>query len=487
MSGNPVLSAQNPPSSGPHADAGPEQIVNANEQVILNGRNSIYQGDTHHAAQFYWQQTAGPQVVLHHPTEPISFFSTAGLTTLPALLRFSLTVTDPDQHSHTDFVTVSVRRPGAGETLIQADAGPDQNVAPGSQVMLDGQNSASNTGEALHYQWQQTEGIPVILENAESAHPFFTSPPGEYSKTLGFQLTVNNAQQLSASDQIIINLTQKIPPVAFATGPQTTEEGRTVTLKGGITNDLPLKAIRWTQLQGPPVTLSTPAQGATTFIAPAVSSDQILTFELQATTKSGLQASKKISLQVTDNGHPVNGLRNLMQTRLQVTPFNRIDFTITNGSLVSLNPLDPKDFEDSKNKPEEIPFSVLELTIKTNQRGGTATVEAELFPYLDDNYLWYEYKPEAKTPWQPFSTQPTPNKTFSIYTFDLKDDGFGDQDNRKNGIITARIAAAQRGFYEVEKAGPGGSGSLDFLFLLLPSLRPVIRRFRGTLMPINKR
>jgi hypothetical protein len=69
-----------------------------------------------------------------------------------------------------------------------ADAGPDQTVAPGAIVALDGSGSLPTNGGTLTFLWQQLAGTPVFLSNPHSAITTFVAPYS--SAVLTFQLTV---------------------------------------------------------------------------------------------------------------------------------------------------------------------------------------------------------------------------------------------------------------------------------------------------------
>jgi hypothetical protein len=81
-----------------------------------------------------------------------------------------------------------------------ADAGGDQAVTTGSQVMLDGSGSSDPDGTSLSYQWVQTSGPVVALGSPTAVKPTFTPPSaGSY----GFQLTVSDGA-LSAVDSVTV-------------------------------------------------------------------------------------------------------------------------------------------------------------------------------------------------------------------------------------------------------------------------------------------
>jgi len=73
-----------------------------------------------------------------------------------------------------------------------ADAGPDQSVAPGDLVILDGSTSSDPDGNVpLAYTWTQTGGPSVTLSNATASQPTFTAPASP--ATLSFDLVVHDA------------------------------------------------------------------------------------------------------------------------------------------------------------------------------------------------------------------------------------------------------------------------------------------------------
>jgi hypothetical protein len=85
-----------------------------------------------------------------------------------------------------------------------ANAGPNQSVAPGSIVTLDGSGSFDPGGGALTYSWTQTSGPMVTLSSGTSPKPTFTAPT--MAATLTFGLVVQNATTSSSQSQVTVTV-----------------------------------------------------------------------------------------------------------------------------------------------------------------------------------------------------------------------------------------------------------------------------------------
>ena len=88
------------------------------------------------------------------------------------------------------------------------DAGSDISAASGNVVRLQGSASASGTGE-LNYRWQQTSGVSMTLQQADSANVQFTAP--SISATLVFELTVTDGTGASSSDTVSVTVQAPAP------------------------------------------------------------------------------------------------------------------------------------------------------------------------------------------------------------------------------------------------------------------------------------
>lgn len=89
-----------------------------------------------------------------------------------------------------------------------ADAGHDMEVAPGEEVMLDGSRSYDPDFGISSYQWSQTDGRDVGLEDAISAKAGFTAPQldEEDEMILTFQLSVTDTSGITQKDTVSVKV-----------------------------------------------------------------------------------------------------------------------------------------------------------------------------------------------------------------------------------------------------------------------------------------
>ncbi|MEI7840648.1 MAG: DUF1566 domain-containing protein [Methylococcaceae bacterium] len=85
-----------------------------------------------------------------------------------------------------------------------ANAGADQNVSLSTRVTLSAAQSFDRDGTIKIYQWLQTKGGKVVLQNPKSAAPSFVS--SKKVETLVFKLTVTDNQNATAFDLVNINV-----------------------------------------------------------------------------------------------------------------------------------------------------------------------------------------------------------------------------------------------------------------------------------------
>lgn len=188
------------PNVLPVSNAGPNQTVNERSTVQLDG--SASNDPDGGPLTYLWTQVSGPAVTLSSTTVVNPTF-TAPSVTSSTLLRFNLRVTDDEATSTNDTVDITVVNID-GPPI--ANAGPDQSVAEGSNVQLDGTQSSAPGGTITQYLWTRTAGPAVTLNGATTATPTFTAPAVSVNTALTFQLRVTNDAGLSATDTVTITV-----------------------------------------------------------------------------------------------------------------------------------------------------------------------------------------------------------------------------------------------------------------------------------------
>jgi hypothetical protein len=99
--------------------------------------------------------------------------------------------------------------PTGGNLAPIANAGPDQSVAGGSAVLLDGRNSSDPNGDKIvSYQWTQTAGPTLVILGANTSTPSFSAPSNLTATTVvTIALIVNDGLLNSPADSMSVTIT----------------------------------------------------------------------------------------------------------------------------------------------------------------------------------------------------------------------------------------------------------------------------------------
>ena len=290
-----------PEALAPTANAGPDLSGAPGASVTLQGQGSAnpYGVWWHMAHQ--WTQSAGPAVILDHPTRGDPSFTLPASAGHGTVFEFQLTVTGGNGLSDSDTMTVTANLPRPAAT-----AGPDLSGAPGASVTLQGRYSFNPYGvwSEMAHQWTQLSGPPVTLDQPTHGDPSFTIPADAGDgTTFEFQLTVTDQEQQSDCDTMTVTVV--VPRPTAKAGPDLSgAAGASVTLQG--TKSINLygawceMAHQWTQLSGPTVILDHPTRGNPSFTLPSNAADgTMLEFQLTVTDKEGVSDSDTVVVTVT--------------------------------------------------------------------------------------------------------------------------------------------------------------------------------------------
>ena len=187
----------------PTADAGPDQNVDEETTVTLDGSNS---SDPDGGIESYrWKQIAGPSVSLSDPEAVQPTFLAPNVEPDGVSLTFELTVTDVGGLQSSDTTIVNAIWLNDPPT---ANAGVDQTVLEKSTVTLDGSNSSDPDDGIESYRWKQVAGQSVTFSDPTEDRPIFEAPSFDDSgdQPLVFELIVTDNGGLQSSDSTTVSV-----------------------------------------------------------------------------------------------------------------------------------------------------------------------------------------------------------------------------------------------------------------------------------------
>ena len=287
----------------PLANAGSDQTSDSAALVTLDGSGSRDSNTTN--LTYAWERTGGTTggtVTLTGANTNMPTFTADTLAAGAAdvIHTFTLTVTDDEGAINTDTVTITVDGPNKRPEPM---AGPDQTVASGAKVTLDGRGSTDSDGFVMGYDWRKSGDNPFANPDLEATDTAgietFTAPvlsSGEGKRTIRYALFVTDNEGLSSGDADEVTITvvpssSNARPVANAGTDQRVASGATVTLEGSGTDNGTIQDYYWVKAStGSAPTLSANNVARPTFTAPILvegSPDVTYTYALRVKDNEG--------------------------------------------------------------------------------------------------------------------------------------------------------------------------------------------------------
>ncbi len=252
--------------TSPVANAGPNQTVTIGSTVLLNGSGSTdVDGQPLTYSWTITQSPAGSNATLMGANTVTPSFVADQLGTY----EVQLTVNDGMSNSMTpsDVIITSTMVPPV------AYAGPNQVIAKGATVQLDGSGSTDVNGLPLSYSWSLITlpaGSGAMLSNPNIVNPTFVA---DVQGTYVAQLIVTAGGVNSKASTVTITSNTILAPVASAGNPQMVTDGSLVTLHATASDPnqppLPL-TYQWSILMKPAgstATLTNATSLTPTFVA----------------------------------------------------------------------------------------------------------------------------------------------------------------------------------------------------------------------------
>ncbi len=244
------------------------QNVGFEENVTLKGSATDPDGDP---LKYSWVQTGGTPVEL---TGADTLKATFVAPAEEATLTFEFTAQDEEFTSNA-MVPVQVL-PRNRDPRVQLGA----DIKVRERLIAKLLATASDPdGDPIAYEWKQTAGPLVALSNSRQARISFTAPETDKDLQLAFEVTVTDGVGGKATDNILVTVTNNLPPTVDAGFDETAVIGHSVRLAGKAEdpNEDQLH-YGWVQLSGPKVALNQPYHDTVTFTAPDVEGTLVFRF-----------------------------------------------------------------------------------------------------------------------------------------------------------------------------------------------------------------
>ncbi len=188
--------------------------------------------------------------------------------------------------------------------LPQVDAGAAQSATEGEALRLLGSATAQGERSVQRYAWRQLSGPAALIEGALDQNALdVILPQVEQNETLRFRLTVVDSDDLTAVDDVSVNVSDQLPnqiPVVDAGDDIEVLSKSNVELNGSAADpDGQISTTEWRAIEPPQaIELTEVAPNGLRFTAPNVAAATTLQFEFSATDDEGARVADLVAVRV---------------------------------------------------------------------------------------------------------------------------------------------------------------------------------------------
>ncbi|QEP44942.1 hypothetical protein D5085_18445 [Ectothiorhodospiraceae bacterium BW-2] len=225
-------------------------------------------------------------------------------------------------------------------------------------------NINDTTRNIVSYQWVQAGGLPVTLENADTANATFKTASITSQQQLVFTLVTKDDQGVEKRDEVVVTVkpaaSTNSDPTVDAGNDSSVAEGATVNLEATATDsDGTIASYVWTQAGGTTVTLTGADTATPSFTVPNLAANEDLTFSVTVTDDKGATATDRVVITVQDSATVAGVIIDEPVRGATVTITDRLGHTYTATT----------DDDGKYTIPAGIPKAKFPLTVKAE--GGT--------------------------------------------------------------------------------------------------------------------
>lgn len=192
--------------------------------------------------------------------------------------------------------------------LSQPTLSIDPIVAQESSAVEIHAVALSDSTAPLTVTWTQVSGPAVVLDDPDSVSPSFQAPELSTSSTVRLQVAISDGDSTTL-ETVTIGISAGNDSVVLSAGAnQIAQEGDPVILNASAVDpEGKLVVTQWTQVGGPAVQLSGADSNSPTFVAPNLTEDTLLTFEVSASDgESTVTSQMTVLVQAADDAALVN-------------------------------------------------------------------------------------------------------------------------------------------------------------------------------------